>query len=144
MSSYITFFLKTKNNEFIELGSFGRSCYIYQVVNAPYEKIRKITMSDFRDFISNISVRIINDKENIESYKEKQAFVAKFENNSIQEKLEAIEEYDSCINDTLVDIEDLTFASNYFDVYSDILQNSQLEIYAGVDISNPTIEDITV
>lgn len=147
MSQYIDIFIE-REGIFIPLGSYSRgsSLYIETSEFLPYEQIRHLTGDELRSIASKISKGIEDNKKRIESC-EKDKFAIGHFNNSLDEKLEALEEINQGILEWKEIIEESECARSTLEVLADIADNGnycspQVRIYAGIEISNPTKEDI--
>ena len=134
MSAYIQFFIRHEDT-FLPIGVFNRNNAIYQVFDgiAAWEKIRPIG-----EPILNDAERIV--KEFI-SVSEKALARANEFKNSVEEKLQSIEEYNSYIAEITDDIKGLEAAQQYLWFLRDILEsvedtdfNKQPYLYVGVEV----------
>lgn len=93
MSQYTQIFVR-KGNDFVEIGSYGRSSSIAKFFNgyAPWEKVKELTSSDVGEIIDNIKSSIQGSKDIIAKRQEIIGQVKTW-NNSIEEKRELISEY---------------------------------------------------
>lgn len=138
MSQYLNFFIR-HDKEFIPIAGYSRNTVIYDEVVAPYGKIKRFGDHDL-EIISN---RLRADRkfakaqiENI-NYKLELIFSA---NNSLEDKLsmaseelELIESYENDIRDCDRYITELSFMANMTD---------DNEIFAGIEVGEPTEQDI--
>jgi len=152
MSAYVDFFIRNKD-DFISIADYSRNSMIYSIVNndVPYEKIRAITTQDISRFINVAAEKIEEYNRKIYKGKEQIKFVATF-NNSIEEKLEVIAQYEEGIEEYTQSIEEYNYAKNFFSFLIELIdarrweKNSSVNIneyiYAGIEIGRPTVEDI--
>lgn len=152
MSAYVDFFIRNKD-DFIPIADYSRNSMIYSIVNndVPYEKIRAITTQDINKFINVASEKIRECEQGIRKEKERIKLVATFDN-SIEEKLEVIAQYEEGIEEYTQSIEECTYAKNFFSFLTELInvrrweENSSVNIneyiYAGIEIGRPTVEDI--
>lgn len=150
MSAYIQFFIRHENI-FLPIGTFSRGNYIYQLFNdfAPWEKIRPITISDLERIRNEMVLDIEKAKDQLKEIKERRALVATF-NNSVEDKLEALMGYDEYEQGVKDDLAMAEYTRGYLNTLSDILDDIQFDerydsdtyIYVGVEVGNPTIDDI--
>ena len=150
MSTYTQFFIRHENT-FLPIGSFVGGNYICQLFNnfAPWEKIRPITISDLERIRNEMVFDIGKAEEQLKEIDKRRALIATF-NNSTEEKLEAIsgcDEYEAEIKD---DLKMAEYAKGYLNTLSDILDDVQFDerydsdtyLYVGVEVGNPTVDDI--
>lgn len=149
MSAYVDFFVR-HGDDFIPLGDFGRDSIIYRTMkdcaNVPWEKIIPLTLdnlqvaqtcahrhnTDALDYINTLEDRI----EEVKGF-----------NNSVKEKLEQIEMYRGEIEEYRQEAEEARYAENYFYFLADLIESAHdidanKYIYAGIEIGQPTVEDI--
>ena len=138
MSSYIYFYIKPNENQYILVDYFSRSNKIYGYASnyAEWEKLKPLS----EESINYIIDRILKD---IESAKE---YIAKHNklindirgmNNSINEKLEAIGNYQEVIEEAEEEIAELNYTEDFFLTLSMIYNHNQREepwIYIGIEI----------
>ena len=157
MSSYINFFIRS-DNRFLPLGNFSRSSEIYQRLNndVPYEKLKALTYNKLNNVVNNIIEDAHKYNNRILKYKKEIELIATF-NNSVEDKLEAINSIESTIEDIEESISELNFAQGWFDSlckiidraseYTDEDYNGLIDaskyIYAGIETPLvPTLADI--
>lgn len=143
MSQYMSFFVKPKNKDvFIELNTYCRSTPIYEALHpyVPFENISELTKTVFGAGITNL-------KDSKKSYKAaikrlKRMIKGFYSNPNIKEAQEAIftatqdiKEYKEELKTIKCAIYELTF------IY-DIGNIEDNKVYVGIEIGNPTIEDI--
>lgn len=142
MSQYIEFFINPAISEsFYLLDCYSRSNYVYQVaVNyVPYGKItllnrvipeiNKAIDEEIKQFM-----KLRTRKEDmIESVKS-------FSDLSIEDRIEAIEQYKNDVEEINEEIVQLEFARNFYCILNGFDEN--LHIYAGIEVGEPTKEDI--
>ena len=131
MSEYINFFVRKKgSNDFINIGNFCRSSAIFRVFNfAPYEKIMRIDVSNFRSAIAEFNDDIEAEKKQIKSYKAARKLIEKSRVGSIEEKIEHIDYYDSMIKDSKEEIKSYKYFKNYLSFLDIILEEDDNFIY---------------
>ena len=150
MSAYIQFFIRNEN-VFLPIGTFSRGNYIYQLFNnfAPWEKIRPITISDLERIHNEMISDIEKAKDQLKEIDKRRALIATF-NNSTEEKLEALEGYDEYEQGVKDDLAMAEYTKGYLNTLSDILDDVQFDerydsdayLYVGVEVGNPTVDDI--
>lgn len=148
MSAYVDFFIRY-GDDFIPIADHSRNSMIFSIINysIPYKKIRAITLQNLNKFIDIATGKIEEYNRKIYKEKEQIKFVATF-NNSIDEKLEIITQYEEGIEEYTQSIEECTYAKNFFNFLSELIEarnqaiNINEYIYAGIEIGRPTIEDI--
>lgn len=146
MSSYLNFFVRSKNGDFTKIASYSRNHYIYDVYGAPYEKITLVTLENLQAAMDNLNNRKEMLEENIELAEEMIKYICSFPVESstvLESKMSAINEQKELINEYKDDIKQVELARFHLSfIYDAIAMDSYSRIYAGVEISNPTKEDI--
>lgn len=70
MSAYKYFFIKSNTNEFIPIGEFSRNTEVYRDCNAPYRKIKPLTIDNLNQIICDIEQGIECVKRGIQADKD--------------------------------------------------------------------------
>lgn len=145
MSSYLNFFVRSKNGEFTQIASYSRNHYIYDAYGAPYEKIALVTLDHIQGALDDLSNRREMLEENIDLANQMIKYICSFPVESstvLERKIEVINEQQSLINDYKDDIKQVEQARFHLSFIYDAIDMEECKIYAGVEISNPTKEDI--
>lgn len=146
MSSYLNFFVCSKNGDFTKIASYSRNHYIYDAYGAPYEKIALVTLEHLQAAMDDLNNRKEMLEENIELAEEMIKYICSFpvENSTaLESKMNAINEQKELINEYKDDIKQVELARFHLSfIYDAIAMDAYSRIYAGVEISNPTKEDI--
>ena len=153
MSQYINFFIRKQIKDettFIPIGSFSRSSHIYQAItNAPYEKIRPLKYEELNDIVRELHDSKREYENSIKDIEHTITNMIPSFNNSIEEKMQEIQQQRSYIADISEDIVDIEFSSGYFCALQEIIyDNSDSSpskdeiIYCGIEVENPTEEDV--
>lgn len=146
MSSYLNFFVRSKSGDFTQIASYSRNHYIYDAYSAPYEKITLVTLENLQVAMDNLNNRKEMLEENIELAEEMIKYICSFpveSSTALESKMSAINEQKELINEYKDDIKQVELARFYLSfIYDAIAMDSYSRIYAGVEISNPTKEDI--
>ena len=141
MSAYIQFFIRHEDT-FLPIGTFNRNNAIYQVFDgiAVWEKIRPIGEPILNDAEKIVKEFIgVSEKALARANEEKSAIVVF--NNTVEEKLQSINEYNSYIAEIKEDIKGLEAAQQYLWFLRDILEsikctdfNKQPYLYVGIEV----------
>ena len=145
MSSYLNFFVRSKNGEFTQIASYSRNHYIYDAYGAPYEKIALVTLEHIQGALDDLNNRREMLEENIELAEEMIKYICSFpieSSTALESKMSAINEQQSLINEYKNDIKQVELARFHLSFIYDAIDLEECKIYAGVEISNPTKEDI--
>ena len=153
MSQYVNFFIRKQIKDettFIPIGSFSRSSHIYQAItNAPYEKIRPLKYEELNDIIRELHASKREYEDNIKNIENTITNTIPSFNNSIEEKMQEIQEQRGYIADISEDIVDIQFSIGYFRALQEIIYDNSNSsssrddiIYYGVEIGSPTEEDV--
>jgi len=149
MSQYIEFFVKSKEDNFTCIASFPRSHTIYQILvnEVPYGKISKLSSSFISHIIYLLYERKVKCKQAKEEYDNMLDRISAF-NNSVQEKKEAILELRGIFTDLKEEAENIYDAINYLKVFQlmveEMKNDSTIGLYCGIEVGEPTVEDIKV
>lgn len=147
MSAYIQFFIRHKDT-FLPIGIFSRTNIIYQIFDgiAIWEKIRPIGEPILND-AEKITRGFMRENEKaLARAEEEQNLIAKF-NNSVEDKLEAYEDYRNYITLIKDKTKDLEAAQQYLWFLRDILEsiedtefNKQPYLYVGIEVEGKVEE----
>jgi len=156
MSQYASFYLRRGKDDFIFLDEFCRTSFMYKVFNdASYlhwEKLVRVKKEDFHFLISAAE----KDKKRLEDRKielEQQLNLIKEANNSISDKIEAMNDIQEYVKDINCDLSSYDFVINVLHCFESIITNYEsgyystekysIEFYVGLDVnSDPTDADI--
>jgi len=140
MSQYTYAYIKHKE-DFIEVGSWGRSSNIAQELNGmlPYEKIRKVEKSTIDNLLNNLQEKISDCQRNILAYQNKKLMISSF-NNPMEDKLDAIRNIDETIADYQEEIDDLNITfGRALELYN---LADDYELYMGIEVYQATQADV--
>ena len=152
MSQYISFYVRSKHDDFIGLGDYSCNNLIYQLtdraLHVPYEHIRVLTTNDLRDMKDEANLERDSINDNIAKYRGCIADIATF-NNSLDEKMECVAEYQDLIDEATEQLREIELAAHYFQFLGAIIEANDFNgipmdkcVYCGLEISDPTIDDI--
>ena len=153
MSQYIQFFIRSNSDEFLPIGVFSRCNAIYDLFekffNTPYEKIAAISVKDLMYLIEKIDnyIEVYNDR--IVKLEEKIKIITEC-NNSVEDKMVAIDEVHSDIENCVEDRNELKQARSYVCSLEEILDAIAYDdkyckntyLYCGIEVGDLTVEDI--
>lgn len=130
MSSYINFYLKVED-KYCPLGSYLRNCSEYRFFKniVPFGKIAPITIKNLKTVIEDIEFAISNEMKSIGRYSLNIKDIKTF-NNSINEKMELIEDYRNTINELKEDLEANKKCLNFVNWLIEILTDVEYDPYA--------------
>lgn len=144
MSAYIEFFLKRKDDEkFTCIGTFSRSHDLYEALNSyvPYENITRLTDNIYSYGKENLQNRIDDYKHTIKGYKKKYKILAKCGNCEEFEKY--AENSERWINEAKEELKRAKWALKRLEFIKELEEfDDNMEIYVGVEVGSPTIDDI--
>lgn len=168
MSSYVTFWVKNKDGAIIRLCDFCRSTKLYQVakeagVDGEYDKPEEgkdiwsvdkwatnVSCDKLTRMLSIANEHIVNIKERVNELQEKINLIKDMANSTIDERLEAINDYEHYICEYKEDLEQLEAAAvqiAFLEEIRDSTWHSSTEIerdkvlWAGIDCSMKGAED---
>ena len=147
MSAYIQFFIKHEDT-FLPIGIFSSNNAIYEVFDgiAIWGKIRPVGEPILRDAEKIVKEFIRASEKALARTSEEKNMIANF-NNSVEEKLQSINDYNSYITEITDDIKGLEAAQQYLWFLGDILEsikgtdfNKQPYLYVGVEVEGKVEE----
>lgn len=131
MSQYTSFFLKG-DDKFYSLGDWGRSSYVAQIANPHlsnrYDVAKHCSTLLLVEMEHEAREKAKRAREKIKEYQKKIELVANF-NNSTNEKLNIIAEYEELIADCDEEQASYEHASSYFS----FLVELEYPVYAGIE-----------
>lgn len=140
MSQYLNFYLRTKGGEFVSLADYSRSTEVYQHASAPYEKLRKVDYSWFTELGTLLQGKIDWYRQQIQKTESIIVQVANFSDTNIEERLEYIHQYQDSIEEYQEYIKEIEFS--IAEIYFMQRLSEDEEIYVGIEVGEPTDEDI--
>ena len=147
MSAYIQFFIRHEDT-FLPIGIFNRNNAIYKVFDgiAVWEKIRPVGEPILNDAEKIVKEFIGVSEKALARANEEKGMIANF-NNSVEEKLQSINEYNSYIAEITEDIRGLESAQQYLWFLRDILEsikgtefNKYPYLYVGIEVEGKVEE----
>ena len=140
MSQYLNIFLKS-DGKFIPIGDYSRSTYLYDEFNAPYEKICEYKADGLREIGSRLESRANDIKEYIQKLEDLIALIPSFQGQEMEEKISAILDYKSQIEEEKEELKTLYSQSSVCYFLANIAED-YVPVYAGVEIADPTDQDV--
>ena len=140
MSQYLNIFLKS-DGKFIPIGDYSRSTYLYDEFNAPYEKIREYKAEGLREIGARLESRANDIKEYIQKLESLIALIPNFQGQEMEEKISAILDYKSQIEEEKEELKILRSQTSVCYFLASIAED-YVPVYAGVEIADPTDQDI--
>lgn len=140
MSQYLNIFLKSEG-KFIPIGDYSRSTYLYDEFNAPYEKICEYKADGLREVGARLESRANDIKEYIRKLEDLIALIPSFQGQDMEEKISAILDYKSQIEEEKEELKTLYSQSSICYFLASIAED-YVPVYAGVEIADPTDQDI--
>ena len=140
MSQYLTVFLKS-DGKFIPIGDYSRSTYLYDEFNAPYEKICEYKADGLREIGARLESRANDIKEYIQKLENLIALIPSFQGQEMEEKISAILDYKSQIEEEKEELKTLYSQSSVCYFLANIAED-YVPVYAGVEIADPTDQDV--
>ena len=140
MSQYLSIFLKS-DGKFIPIGDYSRSTYLYDEFNAPYGKICEYKAEGLREIGACLESRANNIKKYIEKLENLIALIPSFQGHEMEEKISAILDYKSQIEEEKEELKTLYFQSSVCYFLANIAED-YVPVYAGVEIADPTDQDV--
>ena len=140
MSQYLTIFLKS-DGKFIPIGDYSRSTYLYDEFNAPYGKICEYKAEGLREIGARLESRANDTKKYIQKLESLIALIPNFQGQEMEEKISAILDYKSQIEEEKEELKTLYFQSSVCYFLANIAED-YVPVYAGVEIADPTDQDV--
>ena len=140
MSQYLNIFLKS-DGKFIPIKDYSRSTYLYDEFNAPYEKICEYKADGLREVGARLESRANDIKEYIQKLEDLIALIPSFQGHEMEEKISAILDYKSQIEEEKEELKTLYSQSSVCYFLASIAKD-YVPVYAGVEIADPTDQDI--
>ena len=140
MSQYLTIFLKS-DGKFIPIGDYSRSTYLYDEFNAPYGKICEYKAEGLREIGARLESRANDTKKYIQKLESLIALIPSFQGQEMEEKISAILDYKSQIEEEKEELKTLRSQSSVCYFLASIAED-YVPVYAGVEIADPTDQDI--
>lgn len=140
MSQYLNIFLKS-DGKFIPIGDYSRSTYLYDEFNAPYEKICEYKADGLREVGARLESRANDTKKYIQKLESLIALIPSFQGQEMEEKISAILDYKSQIEEEKEELKTLYSQSSVCYFLANIAED-YVPVYAGVEIADPTDQDV--
>lgn len=140
MSQYLNIFLKS-DGKFIPIGDYSRSTYLYDEFNAPYEKICEYKADGLREVGARLESRANDTKKYIQKLESLIALIPNFQGQEMEEKISAILDYKSQIEEEKEELKTLYSQSSICYFLASVAED-YVPVYAGVEIADPTDQDV--
>ena len=140
MSQYLSIFLKS-DGKFIPIGDYSRSTYLYDEFNAPYGKICEYKAEGLREIGARLESRANDTKKYIQKLENLIALIPSFQGHEMEEKISAILDYKSQIEEEKEELKTLYFQSSVCYFLASVAED-YVPVYAGVEIADPTDQDV--
>ena len=140
MSQYLSILLKS-DGKFIPIGDYSRSTYLYDEFNAPYGKICEYKAEGLREIGACLESRANNIKKYIQKLENLIALIPSFQGQEMEEKISAILDYKSQIEEEKEELKTLYFQSSVCYFLASVAED-YVPVYAGVEIADPTDQDV--
>ena len=140
MSQYLSIFLKS-DGKFIPIGDYSRSTYLYDEFNAPYEKICEYKAEGLREIGARLENRANDTKKYIQKLENLIALIPSFQGQDMEEKISAILDYKSQIEEEKEELKTLYSQSSVCYFLASVAED-YVPVYAGVEIADPTDQDV--
>lgn len=147
MGQYIEFFVKSKEDNFTRIVSFSRNNNIYQVLmnTVPYEKICKLTHTLMTNAIEKLQETLTKYRRTKLTYQSEITNICTF-NNSVEDKLIAIENITNNMKEIDEDIDILDNDIKYLQIFQSMIDamyyTPDIGLYCGIEVGIPTVDDI--
>lgn len=142
MSQYTHIFLN-KGQEFIEVSCMGRSSALSEIFGefAPWEKIRRLSTGQLHRLYQEYKGEYKKWAQHKEKTEARKALVATF-NNSVDEKMTEIRQYDESLDEIDETMEELQYALMQVSWLTDISESGAASVWVGCECgSDVTYKD---
>ena len=140
MSQYLNIFLKS-DGKFIPIGDYSRSTYLYDEFHAPYENICEYKADRLREIGARLESRANDIEKYIQKLESLIALIPNFQGQEMEEKISAILDYKSQIEEEKEELKTLYSQSSACYFLANIAED-YVPVYAGVEIADPTDQDV--
>lgn len=150
MSAYIQFFVRNENT-FMPISIYSRNNTVYKYFDeyTPWGKIKPVTRELLSKVRNDINEDLAVTQKRYDHAKEMKEWIATL-NNSLEEKMEYIENTEEVLSECCEEIEQLTYAKHYLNFLDDVIESVEYEdnidhknyLYVGIEVGNPTVDDI--
>lgn len=140
MSQYLNVFLKS-DGKFIPIGDYSRSTYLYDEFCAPYGKICEYKADGLREVGARLESRANDIEKYIQKLESLIALIPNFQGQEMEEKISAILDYRSQIEEEKEELKTLYSQSSICYFLANIAED-YVPVYAGVEIADPTDQDV--
>lgn len=140
MSQYLNIYARFKlDGQFVPIADYSRSTKVYEEVDAPYEKLMLWSREEIEATAERVRAGKIFANSQITNLNRKIELISQM-NNPLDDKLEAIHELMTYIEE----YQDEISALDRWSIELDFIANMTFyaEIYAGIEISDPTEQDV--
>lgn len=140
MSQYLNIFLKS-DGKFIPIKDYSRSTHLYDEFHAPYEKICEYKADGLREIGARLESRANDTKKYIQKLESLIALIPSFQGQEMEEKVSAILDYKSQIEEEKEELKILYSQSSVCYFLASVAED-YVPVYAGVEIAAPTDQDV--
>ena len=140
MSQYLNIFLKS-DGKLIPIKDYSRSTYLYDEFHAPYEKICEYKAEGPREIGARLESRANDTKKYIQKLESLIALIPNFQGQEMEEKISAILDYKSQIEEEKEELKTLRSQSSVCYFLASIAED-YVPVYAGVESVDPTDQDV--
>lgn len=140
MSQYLDFFVRHDNGNFVPIASYSRGTKVYEEVNVPYGRICKLNKQELNDVAVRLRAGKNFAKSQIKAIDIRLDLLIKA-NNSLEEKDSVMSEYLNLREEYEEEIQTLERFAIEIDFIAEMTYDDN-EIYAGIEVCNPTEQDI--
>ena len=140
MSQYLNIFLKS-DGKFIPIGDYSRSTYLYDEFHAPYEKIREYKAEGLREIGARLESRANDIEKYIQKLESLIALIPNFQGQEMEEKISAILDYKSQIEEEKEELKTLYSQSSVCYFLASIAEDYD-PVNAIIEIADATDQDV--
>lgn len=140
MSQYVNFFIR-HGNDLLSIADYSRSSALYGVMqDAPYEKLREYSYEELQLKISELNTSKTAYLKQIDYCNNHISLICEMDN-SIEDKLDMITSVDETIKDIQQEVDAIDRQAIELDFIANLMYQGYF-IYAGIEVGEPTLQDI--
>lgn len=140
MSQYVNFFIR-HGNDLLSIADYSRSSALYGVMqDAPYEKLREYSYEELQLKINELNTSKTAYLKQITRYHQRIKVICEM-NGPIADKLDMIASIDSDIEEIQQEADAIDRQMIELDFIANLVYQGYF-IYAGIEVGEPTLQDI--
>lgn len=140
MSQYINFFIR-HGNDLLSIADYSRSTTLYTVMqDAPYEKLREYSYEELQLKVNELNTSKTAYLKQITHYHQHIKIICEMDN-AVEDKLDVIASIDNDIEEFQQEVDAIDRQAIELDFIANLMYQGY-RIYAGIEVGEPTLQDI--